>query len=148
MIFTITHAEPAPCCSRSVSVQDSVLGCTILMLLAKINTLGRGSIALLCGWVLSDLLRAEQTVMPPRQYGTPHEDPSDKLESSCTWLHAVVAAHRLQEVGVCMQSYVAEDGCLHIVADKHRIHEAVASLDLGRAQLLTRLSQFWIHRVR
>ena len=47
-----------------------------------------------------------------------------------------------------MQSYVAEDGCLHIVADKHRIHEAVASLDLDRAQLLTRLSLFWIHRVR
>ena len=47
-----------------------------------------------------------------------------------------------------MQSYVAEDGCLHIVADKHRIHEAVASLDLDRAQLLTKLSLFWIHRVR
>ena len=48
----------------------------------------------------------------------------------------------------CMQSYVAEDGCLHIVADKHRIQDAVASLDLGRAQLLTRLSLFWIQRVR
>ena len=47
-----------------------------------------------------------------------------------------------------MQSYVAEDGCLHIVADKHRIQDAVASLDLGRAQLLTRLSLFWIQRVR
>lgn len=47
-----------------------------------------------------------------------------------------------------MQSYVAEDGCLHIVADRNHIYEAVASLDLGRAQLLTRLSLFWIHRVR
>ena len=47
-----------------------------------------------------------------------------------------------------MQSYVAEDGRLHIMADKDRIYEAVASLDLGRAQLLSRLSLFWIHRVR
>ncbi len=47
-----------------------------------------------------------------------------------------------------MQSYVADDGCLHIVADRHRIQEAVASLDLHRARLLTRLSLFWVHRVR
>ncbi len=47
-----------------------------------------------------------------------------------------------------MQSYVADDGCLHIVADKHRIQNAVSSLDLARAQLLTRLSLFWIQRVR
>ena len=47
-----------------------------------------------------------------------------------------------------MQSRVAEDGCLHIVADKHHIDCAVASLDLSRARLLTRLSLFWIQRVR
>ncbi|BDA42157.1 hypothetical protein COCOBI_03-0420 [Coccomyxa sp. Obi] len=48
----------------------------------------------------------------------------------------------------CIESYVADDGCLHIVADRHRIQEAVASLDLHRARLLTRLSLFWVHRVR
>ncbi|KAK9901712.1 hypothetical protein WJX75_009812 [Coccomyxa subellipsoidea] len=48
----------------------------------------------------------------------------------------------------CIESYVADDGCLHIVADRHRIQEAVSRLDLGRARLLTRLSLFWVHRVR
>ena len=47
-----------------------------------------------------------------------------------------------------VQSYVAEDGCLHIVAAKDRIQDAVANLDLSRARLLTRLSLFWIQRVR
>ncbi len=48
----------------------------------------------------------------------------------------------------CLQSYVADDGCLHIVADRHSIQAAVASLDLSRARLLTRLNLFWLQRVR
>ncbi|KAK9817188.1 hypothetical protein WJX72_010816 [[Myrmecia] bisecta] len=47
-----------------------------------------------------------------------------------------------------MQSYVADDGCLHIVADRAHIQEAVISLDLERARILTRLSLFWVRRVR
>ena len=46
------------------------------------------------------------------------------------------------------QSYVADNGCLHIIADRHSIQGAVASLDLDRARLLTRLSLFWVRRVR
>jgi hypothetical protein len=46
------------------------------------------------------------------------------------------------------QSYVADDGGLHIVAERARIQAAVAGLDLGRARLLTRLSLFWVRRVR
>jgi hypothetical protein len=51
-------------------------------------------------------------------------------------------------LSVCLQSYVADDGCLHIVAERSSIREAVSSLDLGRAALLTRLSLFWVRRVR
>ncbi|KAK9846014.1 hypothetical protein WJX81_008468 [Elliptochloris bilobata] len=47
-----------------------------------------------------------------------------------------------------IQSFVADDGCLHIVADRASIQAAVAGLDLERARLLTRLSLFWVRRVR
>lgn len=43
---------------------------------------------------------------------------------------------------------MADDGCLHIVADRASIQAAVAGLDLERARLLTRLSLFWVRRVR
>ena len=46
------------------------------------------------------------------------------------------------------QSYVADDGCLHVVADRGSIRDALARLDLPRARLLTRLSLFWVRRVR
>ncbi|GAB4823551.1 hypothetical protein N2152v2_010597 [Parachlorella kessleri] len=47
-----------------------------------------------------------------------------------------------------MNSHVADDGCLHIVADRDNIGQVVASLDLARARLLSRLSLFWIRRSR
>lgn len=47
-----------------------------------------------------------------------------------------------------MPSYVADDGCLHIVADKGSITQALTELDMERARLLTRLSMFWVRRVR
>ena len=49
---------------------------------------------------------------------------------------------------ILLQSYVADDGCLHIVAERASIQAAVAGLDLERARLLTRLSLFWVRRVR
>ncbi len=57
-------------------------------------------------------------------------------------------AVRAQRVWCCVQSYVADDGCLHIVADRMHIQGAVTSLDLERARVLTRLSLFWVRRVR
>ena len=48
----------------------------------------------------------------------------------------------------CPQSYVADDGCLHVVAERSSIRDALARLDLPRARLLTRLSLFWVRRVR
>ena len=46
------------------------------------------------------------------------------------------------------QSFVGDDGCLHIVAERGSIRAALGRLDLSRARLLTRLSLFWIRRVR
>lgn len=42
----------------------------------------------------------------------------------------------------------ADDGVLHVVAQRNSIQEAVAQLDLNRARLLARLSQFWVRRSR
>ncbi len=47
-----------------------------------------------------------------------------------------------------MPSYVGDDGCLHIVADRNSITQSLLELDLERARLLTRLSMFWVRRVR
>ena len=46
------------------------------------------------------------------------------------------------------QSFVGDDGYLHIVAERGSIRAALGRLDLSRARLLTRLSLFWIRRVR
>lgn len=43
---------------------------------------------------------------------------------------------------------MADDGCLHVVAERGSIRDALARLDLPRARLLTRLSLFWVRRVR
>lgn len=88
-----------------------------------------------------DLLHAGQH-SEQRSYGALSAAADTCVLWQCGLMHGRVRTVRR------MQSYVAEDGCLHIVADKHRIQDAVASLDLGRAQLLTRLSLFWIQRVR
>ena len=53
-----------------------------------------------------------------------------------------------EEAACAPQSFVADDGCLHIVAERASIREALARLDLGRARLLTRLALFWVRRVR
>eukprot|EP00887_Chlorella_sp_A99_P008131 scaffold12.g8131.t1 len=47
-----------------------------------------------------------------------------------------------------LTSHVADDGTLHVVADRGSIQEAVGRLDLGRARLLARLTQFWARRSR
>ena len=45
-----------------------------------------------------------------------------------------------------MKSRVGDDGTLHIVANAGTVAEEVATLDLHRARLLTRLSGFWLRR--
>lgn len=47
-----------------------------------------------------------------------------------------------------MQSYVGDDGCLHLVAERGKLRESLARVDLPRARLLNRLSLFWLRRVR
>lgn len=47
-----------------------------------------------------------------------------------------------------MPSHVADDGCLHVVADRGELRRQLSKLDLRRARVLTRLSDFWDRRVR
>ena len=47
-----------------------------------------------------------------------------------------------------LQSYVGEDGTLHVVADRATIRAAMVDLDLERARLLTRVACFWVRRSR
>lgn len=44
--------------------------------------------------------------------------------------------------------YVADDGCVHLVADRFALRAALSALDLDRARLLTRVSLFWLRRAR
>jgi hypothetical protein len=44
--------------------------------------------------------------------------------------------------------YVSDDGCLHVIADRHSLRDAVQALDLERARVLTRVTMFWLKRVR
>jgi hypothetical protein len=44
--------------------------------------------------------------------------------------------------------YVSDDGCLHVVAERHSLRDAVLALDLERARVLTRVTMFWLKRVR
>lgn len=60
----------------------------------------------------------------------------------------ILMPHPMPFNEIALQSYVADDGCLHIVAERASIQAAVAGLDLERARLLTRLSLFWVRRVR
>lgn len=46
------------------------------------------------------------------------------------------------------QSRVADDGCLHVVADRATLREALRMLDLERARVLTKVTMFWLTRVR
>ena len=47
-----------------------------------------------------------------------------------------------------LQSFIADDGCLHVVAERSQIQSALGSLDLAKARLLTRLCLFWVRRVK
>ncbi|KAI8475841.1 MAG: hypothetical protein J3K34DRAFT_382443 [Monoraphidium minutum] len=44
--------------------------------------------------------------------------------------------------------YVGDDGCLHVVSDRHTLRDVLMGLDLERARVLTRVSMFWLRRVR
>lgn len=44
--------------------------------------------------------------------------------------------------------YVSDDGCLHVIADRHTLVEALVTFDLERARVLTRVTMFWLKRVR
>ncbi|GBF90996.1 hypothetical protein Rsub_03851 [Raphidocelis subcapitata] len=43
---------------------------------------------------------------------------------------------------------VADDGVLHVIADRHSLRDALLTLDLDRARVLARVSLFWQRRVR
>mmetsp|Transcript_35180 Transcript_35180/g.90006 ORF Transcript_35180/g.90006 Transcript_35180/m.90006 type:complete len:629 (+) Transcript_35180:339-2225(+) len=47
-----------------------------------------------------------------------------------------------------MRSHISKDGMLHLLADRAIIRSAIKSLDISRAQLLTRLTRFWLQRVQ
>lgn len=47
-----------------------------------------------------------------------------------------------------MRSYIADDGCIHIVADRASIKTMLRNLDLEQARILTRVTMFWLKRVR
>ncbi len=47
-----------------------------------------------------------------------------------------------------MRAYVADDGVLHVVAERRTIRQQIRSLDLGRARVLTRVACIWVRRVR
>ncbi|MEW5302018.1 MAG: hypothetical protein WDW36_004831 [Sanguina aurantia] len=47
-----------------------------------------------------------------------------------------------------MRSYVADDGCLHLVADISTLQSQVEQLDLERARMLAFVSDFWLGRVK
>jgi hypothetical protein len=40
-------------------------------------------------------------------------------------------------------SHVADDGCLHVVADRAKLREALQMLDLQRARVLTKVGVCW-----
>uniref|UniRef100_A0A7S3QVQ9 DUF4460 domain-containing protein n=1 Tax=Dunaliella tertiolecta TaxID=3047 RepID=A0A7S3QVQ9_DUNTE len=47
-----------------------------------------------------------------------------------------------------MKAYVGDDGALHLVADRSTLKEQIYSLDLERARMLTKVSLYWLKRVR
>lgn len=57
-------------------------------------------------------------------------------------------AARQSSYFVPLQTHVTSSGALHIVADERSLLEALDSLDLPRARLLTRLSGFWDRQAR
>ncbi len=44
--------------------------------------------------------------------------------------------------------FISDDGCLHVVADRHTLREGLRGLDFERARVLTRVTMFWLRRVR
>ena len=57
-----------------------------------------------------------------------------------------ISCHWLQHVGV--QSHVAENGNLCLLANSHTMKHDLLNLDLKLADLLTQRSEFWAQRVR
>lgn len=47
-----------------------------------------------------------------------------------------------------MSAYIADDGCIHVVADQHTIQKEIKQLDLDRARTLTTAAYFWVRRSR
>jgi len=47
-----------------------------------------------------------------------------------------------------MRSHISKDGVLHLLADRATIRSAIKEMDISRAQLLTRLTRFWLQRVQ
>ena len=47
-----------------------------------------------------------------------------------------------------MQSFVGEDGCLHLVAGAETLPASIQQLDLHQARVLSRLDSFWSQRCR
>lgn len=44
------------------------------------------------------------------------------------------------------QSWITDDGCLHLITHNGHVAESIRDLDLDRAELLTRLHAFWQRR--
>ena len=47
-----------------------------------------------------------------------------------------------------MQSFIGDDGCLHLVADAEKLPATMQQLDLNQARVLSRLDSFWSERCR
>ena len=51
-------------------------------------------------------------------------------------------------LSVCMQSHVAADGVLHIVAEPDGLAGTLAMFDLPQARILRSLARFWGFRIQ
>lgn len=47
-----------------------------------------------------------------------------------------------------MKAYIADDGCVHIVANRAHMAEQLTGLDLDRARTLTNVTHHWARRMR
>lgn len=47
-----------------------------------------------------------------------------------------------------IQTHVTSSGCLYIIADERSLLDAIDSLDLRRARLLSRVSDFWAEQAQ
>lgn len=47
-----------------------------------------------------------------------------------------------------MRAFISDDGTVHVVADRATINHQLMDIDLERARALTRVTFFWLKRVR